>query len=116
VAADLLGDLLGTKSHLTSNAALWIGILGPPMAWAGDETISYALTKWACGHQAGFILQALTVTSLALVVASGVISWSAERENERAQFMGLLGVLTTGFFLLVVIATAVPKWVFNVCQ
>jgi cytochrome c biogenesis factor len=116
VAADLLGDLLGAKSHLRSTAALWTGILGPPLAWAGDETISYALTKWACGHQASLLLHALTLVTLGLVAASAVVGWSAERENERARFMGVLGLLTAAFFVFVVIATAIPKWVLDVCQ
>jgi purine-cytosine permease-like protein len=107
---------LGAKSHLRSAAALWVGILGPPTAWAADETISYAVTKWACGHQAGIVLHALTVMTLGLVTASAVISWSAARENDRARFMGTLGLLTAAFFAVVVIATAIPKWVFDVCQ
>jgi hypothetical protein len=107
---------LGAKSHLTSNAALWAGVIGPPTVWAADETISYALSKWACGHQAGIVLHALTIVALGGVVASAVLAWSARPENDRARFMQVLALATAALFVLVVIATAIPKWIFNVCQ
>jgi MFS-type transporter involved in bile tolerance (Atg22 family) len=107
---------LGAKSHLTSDAALWIGVLGPPVAWAADETVSYALVKWACGHQAGSVLHAITLATLTIIAASAMVSWSAERGNERARFMGSLGLMTATLFFLLVVATAIPKWTLNVCQ
>jgi hypothetical protein len=107
---------LGAKTHLTSNAALWVGLLGPPLSWAADETVSYAIVKWACGHQAGVVLHALSVLALAGVAATAVIGWSAERENERARFMGTLAILIAAVFAVAVIATAIPKWFIDVCR
>jgi hypothetical protein len=107
---------LGAKAHLTSDAALWAGILVPPMAWAADLTISYASVKWACGHQAGIVLHALTLLTLGVITTSAIIAWAAEWPTERARFMGVLALLMAALFLIVVIATAIPKWALDVCQ
>src|SRR5205807_2102154 len=80
-------------AYLKSSAALWVGIFVPPLAWAADETISYAATKWACGHQAGIVLHALTLATLGAIAAAATISWSADCENERARFMSVLGLM-----------------------
>ena len=107
---------MGAPANLKSSAGLWVGILVPPLAWAADETISYAATKWACGHQAGIALHALTLTTLGAIAAAATISLTADRENERARFMSVLGLMLSALFIVLVIATAVPKWVLNVCQ
>jgi heme/copper-type cytochrome/quinol oxidase subunit 2 len=97
-------------------------MLVPPMAWAADETISYALVKWACNHHTTTQIQVLTFATLAVIVVAGAIGWSAQRErgasteNERAAFMARLSLATTVFFIVVTIAMAVPKWALhNVC-
>jgi hypothetical protein len=107
---------LGAAAHLKSATALWVGILVPPLAWAADETISYAATKWACGHQSSVALHALTLMTLGTIAVATTVSWSADRENERARFMAVLGLMLSALFAIVVIATAVPKWVLDVCQ
>jgi hypothetical protein len=106
---------LGAKAHLRSNAALWIGILVPPIAWAADLMISYAMVKWACGHHTRALLHVNTLVTLALIAAAGMTASSAERENERAEFMAQFGVGTAVLFLLVTIALAIPKWLVDVC-
>ena len=116
MAADLRGDLLGAAAHLKSDWALWAAILVPPIAWASDETISYALVKWACHHQTTISIQLLTFPTLAVIAAAGVVGWMAPRdrgaatETERAQFMATLGAVTTALFIVVTIAMAIPKW------
>ena len=107
---------MGAKTYLTTDAALWAGILGPPIAWAVDETVSYAMVKWACGHQAGGVLHAVTLVTVGLIAGCAVLSWSAARHNERARFMSVLGLVSAALFVLAVIATAIPKWTFDVCQ
>lgn len=113
MAADLRGDLLGTKTHLSAAWAHWAGILVPPSAWAADETISYALVKWSCNNQTTFWIHFLTPATLVLIVLAGAIGWFAARENERADFMARLGLIVTAFFIVVTIGLAVPKWALN---
>jgi hypothetical protein len=107
---------LGAKTHLRSDAALWIALLVPPMAWAADLTVSYAFVKWTCGHQKPALLHAITLLTLLVIGSAGAIGWSAHRENERANSMALVGILMTTLFIVLTIATAVPRWVFDVCQ
>jgi hypothetical protein len=122
VAADLRGDLLGAAAHLKSDWALWAAILVPPLAWASDLTISYALVKWACHHHTTISIEALTGATLVVIVAAGVAGWSADRarsartEEDRARFMAMLGALTTILFLVLTIAMAITKVALrNVC-
>ena len=97
-------------------------MLVPPIAWAADETVSYALVKWACNHHTTTQIQMVTLASLLVIATAGWIGWSAQRErglqteNERAGFMAELSLATTLLFIVVTIAMAVPKWALhNVC-
>ena len=107
---------MGAKSHLRSDAALWIGLILPPLAWAADLTVSYALVKWSCGHQSAALLRGISLATVLAIAAGGAIGWSADRENERATRMAIMGLLMTGLFIVLTIALAIPRWVFNVCQ
>ena len=122
MAADLRGDLLGAAAHLKSDWALWAAILVPPLAWASDLTISYALVKWACNHHTTISIEAVTGASFVVILAAGVAGWSADRDrgartgDERATFMAMLGALTTVLFLVLTIAMAIMKVALhNVC-
>ena len=113
---------MGAKAHLKSDWALWTGILVPPIAWASDETISYALVKWACNHHTTTSIQLVTFAALLVMAAAGIAGWRAQRERgsetetERAAFMATLSATTTAFFIVVTIAMAIPKWALhNVC-
>jgi heme/copper-type cytochrome/quinol oxidase subunit 2 len=113
---------LGAKAHLKSDWALWVGILVPPMAWASDETISYSLVKWACNHHTTTSIQVITFATVAVIAAAGAVGWRAQRERgadtetERAEFMAMLGAMTTALFIVVTVAMAIPKWALhNVC-
>ena len=115
--------------------ALWAGILAGPIAWAADLGISYALVKWTCGHQHTTVLHLITVGALVATAAGAFAAWRVigelsrepatdppprgvpdERSIDRARFMAALGLLSSGLFALVIIATAVPKWVLDACQ
>ena len=107
---------MGAKTHLRSDAALWVGVLLPPLAWATDLIVSYAFVKWTCGHQTPMLLRGITLGTLLVIAAAGWIGWTAPRENERAQSMALFGILISALFSVLTIAMAVPRWVFDVCQ
>jgi hypothetical protein len=107
---------LGAQTHLKSDAALWVGVLLPPAAWAADLTVSYSLVKWTCGHQATTLLRGITFATLVVIASAAWIGWTAYRENERARAMALAGILTAALFSVLTIALAIPRWVFDVCQ
>jgi hypothetical protein len=118
VAADLRGDLLGAKAHLRSlnDLWLWTGVVGPAVAWASDLTISYAIVKWSCGHQARTTLHMISAIALAAVIGSAIVAWNADRSTERERFMAMLALMMAAFFSALVVATAIPGFVLDVCQ
>lgn len=109
-------------------AVLWTGVLTAPMAWAGDLLIRYALVHWSCGTHQTIVLRLISGVTLLLVAAGGIVAWRSLQQTaphaksdeiyslDRSRFMALLGVLTSVLFALVVIAGAVPQWVFDACD
>jgi hypothetical protein len=107
---------------------LWIGILAGPIAWAVDLLASYALVKWVCTTNKYGVLQLITIASLAVVIAAAAVSWSAlvrtrldvptdgGRPGQRARFMAILGLVSSGLFALQIVAGAIPHWVLDACQ
>jgi hypothetical protein len=133
-------DLTVTRAHWGTSPggifALWAGVLTGPMVWAADLVIAYAMVPWTCGHHraaplhllslaallaigaaAWTSLRALTLTGEGEVVAGGRGHVAREaRVVERAQFMARLGLASSGFFAIVVVATEIPRWVFDACR
>src|SRR5581483_4469607 len=105
-------------------ATLWAGVLAGPIVWALDETISYSLVQWTCGSRHTFVLHTITLLSLAMITGGAALSWrawsraSGERtpKTERTRFLALLGLVTSALFIVVVLATAIPRWVLDACQ
>jgi hypothetical protein len=109
-------------------SAAWFGVLAGPIAWAADLGVGYALVKWTCGHQHVFVLRLASVTALIVIAAGAFSAWrtldrsdsAAAGESsiriDRGRFMAMWGLLSCAFFALVVIATAIPRWVLDACQ
>jgi hypothetical protein len=107
---------------------LWSGILVPPIAWATNFFVSYALTPWACGSQHPAVLRLLTVATLAVIAFGATLSWrelqqipadaptDAGGPMPRARFMAMLGIAASALFGIVVIASGLPPWLANVCK
>ena len=103
------------------DAALWACVLAGPVAWMLDLGLSYLLVGHA--QKSGHKLSLYLVTGLAaLITALGAWrawrAWSEVRESPpapegrvrgRARFMALSGVVLCAFFLLVIVADAIPK-------
>ena len=109
-------------------AMLWAGILTGPLAWSADLVASYALVKWTCSVQRTAVLHLVSVATLAVVGLGAAIAWRSRtaasaaestgggRPIERAQFMAVLGLATSAFFFIVVIAEWLPQWVLDACH
>ena len=109
-------------------ALLWAGVLAGPTAWALDLGVSYSLVKWTCGHQHASVLRLITLGALLMIVAGAIASWRAlaavptdatdegGRPFDRGRFMAVLGLTTSALFAVVVIATAIPRWMIDACQ
>ena len=118
----------GRFGQPASLALQWAGVLAGPFAWAVDLTLSYSLVQWTCGGGPHVVLRIITLFSLALVAAGAYASWrtfhrspaeavsDGGRPSERSEFMGLLGLLMSALFGVVVIAGAIPRWGLSACQ
>jgi len=126
---------LGAEAHLSagdlrwlSPLALWSGITAGPIAWAIELTVSYAIVKRVCASRNDVVLHLITILSLAIVAGGGLLSGNAYQRTaqdrptdgssprQRARFMAILGLALSGFFLVVIIASALPNWVIDACQ
>jgi hypothetical protein len=63
---------------------------------------------------------ATTAGALATTLACAFLAWVALQRTgagSRARFMAVLGLLTCGIFVAVIIATALPPWILkNACN
>ena len=93
----------------------WMGVLLPPVAWALQMQSVWLTTEYGCGHSDFTWNHVASALGLVLSAAGGLIAWRYWRTRDaqqatadessasvRAQFMGLMGVvLSTGFTLLI---------------
>ncbi|HYK41582.1 MAG TPA: hypothetical protein VE007_04275 [Thermoanaerobaculia bacterium] len=109
-----------------ADAALWFGIVVPPLAWAANELLGLVLTDWVCDTGRRWPLHLITAVAFLTAASAGWISWQAgvplegepddSRIAKRRRFMRTLAMLLTGFFLLVILAGAVPGAVHRPCD
>lgn len=120
-------ELIEAEAHPTNTFAQWYGVLAAPLAWAMQLQANYSLVphacqtgdmKWLYVSSASFLLLALS----ALVI--GAWDWrkarrrspvSREDADARSSWVGLLGMLVSALFLLVIIAQAIPTLFFSPC-
>jgi hypothetical protein len=107
--------------------AQWFGVLGAPLAWVADHSISYAITQHACSTGQFFQLKIVSVVMLAIAVLAVLVAWrnrvhasgtdssDAASAFGRTNFMGMLGLLMSLFFTAVIIANAVPRFILTPC-
>jgi hypothetical protein len=106
---------------------LWAGILGGPVAWALDLTISYAIVQWTCSSQYTSVLHLITIAALLITAGGAFASWTAlrrahgaasddgPRPADRGRFMAVLGLLLSALFALTMIGNAVPRLALDAC-
>ena len=107
---------------------VWTSVLLPPITWAVQMEINYALVRRACYVQQAVALYATTAISLALISISAVIAWMNliwfnvhERTdsldpNARSRFIAFVGLFSSGLFFLVTLAQGISVIFFHPCQ
>lgn len=131
-----------TDRTVRNSLGLWFAMVGAPLAWAVHFMLVWAITEMGCRIGGGrsqisgvSAIHALTLLSsvIALVVIglSGISAYSWWRRTrqqklgasdevytpiERTQFMGLLGMMFSILFAVVVIYMAVPVFVLPLCD
>jgi quinol-cytochrome oxidoreductase complex cytochrome b subunit len=111
-------------------AALWIGVLAGPVVWAALLETNYVLSYVACERRHTWMLFATTAAAVAVIALSAFGAWRAAppagEENApstdpidtaviRARFMVNGALALCGFFILVILATAIPAVVLHPC-
>lgn len=108
-------------------ALLWFGMLGGPVAWAARLLVAYPLVPVACATGSNLPLHLVTLATAASTVAAALVSWRIWRQARRDArgddggglsrngFMGLFGMLSSGFFLLVILAEGSMAFFVDAC-
>lgn len=101
----------------TSSIVLWFALLAPPIAWAVDMQLRYALIQWACSNHRGWVLTLFSAPLLILAAACAIVGWrSANDDQPRIRFMAL-GAVALGFaFSLAIIAGTLPDFFLRPCE
>jgi hypothetical protein len=89
---------------------------------------NYVLVSLTCQQGSRWPLYLVTLLALLLTLAAGFGSWRARAKVNGsysddggsppsvARFMAVLGIMTSALFSLVIIAQAVPGFIFRGCQ
>jgi hypothetical protein len=107
--------------------ALWTGLLLAPTACLLNLEIGYMLVHPACLQHGRIWLHVLHLLMVLLALGGW---WAARRGRDlesrpsraaadveaRSQFMGTLGMWTSGLFAVVILAQSVPTFVLHPCQ
>ncbi len=129
-----------SKDERRRSVALWFGVLGSPMAWAGHLGVNYSLEEWfACSesaHEKGEILGVGVKTfsvvfnsaMLAVALLSGLVAYSCWRKlrgetgdtgderMERARWMAFAGIVEACLFAGIILLGYVPVLTLDVCE
>ena len=110
-----------------SERALWLGLLGGPLAWLVQLALSYPLVPLSCAIEWGAIFHLITLVTALAAVAAGTAAWQSwqqarsegqesDARQGRQEFMALAGVLTSGLFLATIIAQWLPVLFLSPCS
>jgi hypothetical protein len=106
---------------------LWIAVFMAPVAFFLHLQVNYALVPWACSTGNTFPIHIATFVAMALAGAGCFTTWRSWRHAgtiwpddargslTRTRFMAALGFLMGILFLLVILAQAVPTFIFEPC-
>ena len=107
---------------------LWFGILAGPLAFLLNLQLSYMLVQPVCVTAHHIILHLVPAGALLLAASGGVSAWwnwqrtgqaeSSKSEGvlPRSRFMADVGLLTSGLFLVVIVAQWLPNFILSPCQ
>jgi hypothetical protein len=108
--------------------ALWWGALAGPVAFALDETLSYATVQHSCST-GGYAIEHFYTVLAILISLSGMAAaqWCYRRipnsvsleqgsTESRSRWMAIYGIAASIVFIVVIIALSIPKWAMSPCD
>jgi len=129
-----------SKDERRGSLALWFGVLGSPLAWAGHLGVNYSLEEWfACSESAqekgeilGVGVKTFSVVfnsaMLAVALLSGLVAYGcwkklrghsgdeADDSLERARWMAFAGIVEAALFLGIILLGYLPVLTLDVCE
>jgi hypothetical protein len=119
-----------TLEHVKGSgaAALWYGILVPPISFGADLLLSYALVQHACSTGHFYILHLITIVALLFTISAGLLAWreytliprEANDEGgspfDRARFMAVAAMMWSIAFIIIILANGVPRMILSPCD
>jgi hypothetical protein len=115
------------RGRISREAAVWSGVLVPPLAWMASQQLSYALVPWVCHGGPHVLLHAVSWAAIAVTLLAALVSWSAWRDSGaryptdeghtegRQRFLGWVGMLAGGVFLAVLAVQEAANLVLGAC-
>lgn len=100
-----------------ANARHWPALLVSPLLVLLEQAVAFALTPWACAHQAGAWLHAVPAgfTLLALLLAWSA-TWGRLHARPATRGHAPIAVAMGWFCVLVLLALWLPLWVLEPCR
>jgi hypothetical protein len=116
-----------TRRELPQDWRLWFSIFAPAIAWIVAQQASFLLTPWICATGHRWVLYLVTGSASLAAIAGAVTAWkswndlSADREGSdpartRRRFLAAGGLLLGAFFLMAILAFAIPGLVHRPCD
>ena len=111
-------------------AALVAGLLAGPLVWFSVLEANYVMSYVACESRHAWFLHVVNLGSAVLVAFAGVLAWRSgppenaehpsapvtrETSEHRARWMAIGGVMTSSWFVLVILAMEIPMLVIPAC-
>ena len=116
------------EERATTPKALWLLIVAAPIIVAIQMQINFVLVRLACSAQRNIALYAVIIVAIVLTGSTALISlavwrvegatWPTESPDlsARIRFIAVLGILSSGMSLLVIVAQGIATVMFNPCQ
>lgn len=115
------------ESANVGQLALWFGLLGGVIVWVFHLLVSYAFVPVACNTGLDSILYGTAVATLSTAIASVLVAGRTWRrthnavndghiEIQRSYFLGVAGIILSGFFVFVIIVQSLPMFLQGACE
>ena len=117
-----------SRTGETGRLRLWLALSAGALGWSAHLLVSYALLPLACATGLAWMLHGVTLATLLLAVAGGVVSyraWKRDRDREGPspsgrsagyqQYMGLCGALLNALFGFAILLEGLPVAFLSPC-
>jgi hypothetical protein len=106
---------------------LWATWAIGPVAWTLHLMVSYLLVEWVCGTGNVWVLHGVTLATVLMAAAGGLIAWrqwtAAGRRwpgaggdpASRTRFLAVGGLIISLLSALIILAEGIPNFILSAC-